>query len=278
VTPEARRELDLSAWQDAYNGAEPIRPDTLASFAAVFAECGFRPAAFRPCYGLAEATLVVSAGQWHGSPASPVSCGTTAEGTTVAIVDPETRRPCSDGQTGEIWIRGAGVALGYWNRAEQTARAFGARTMDGRGGFLRSGDLGYVSRGHLYVTGRLKDVLIVRGTKHFPQDLEYTAEGAHIGVRHGCVAAVSVCSGVDGDAIAILAEVEPGRMGEGAAAGDIVRCIRSAICEAYGVLPQVVALLPPGALPKTTSGKLQRFLCRDGWLRDSLPVIERACV
>jgi len=278
VPPEAHQGLDLSAWQDAYNGAEPIRPETLASFAAAFADCGFRPDAFRLCYGLAEATLVVAAGGWHGSSASPVSCGTTAEGTAVAIVDPDTGCPCPDGQTGEIWIRGASVALGYWNRAEETARTFGACTTDGRGGFLRSGDLGYMCRGDLYVTGRLKDILIVRGSKHFPQDLEYTAESAHIGVRRGCVAAVSLCSGVDGDLVAILAEVDPRRMGEGAEAGDVARSIRGAICETHGVLPHVIALLLPGALPRTTSGKLQRFLCRDGWLARTLPVIEGASV
>jgi acyl-CoA synthetase (AMP-forming)/AMP-acid ligase II len=274
VPAGAREGLDLSAWQDAYNGAEPIRPDTCASFAAAFADCGFSPKAFRPCYGLAEATLLVAAGQWQGSPTDPVSCGPTAEGTTVAVVNPDTCAPCPDGQTGEIWIRGAGVALGYWNRADETARTFGARTADGRAGFLRSGDLGYVRHGDLYVTGRLKDILIVRGAKHFPQDLEYTAEGAHAGIRRGCVAVVSLCSGIDGDAVAILAEVEPRRMEKGADTGDIARRIRSAVCETHGVLPHVVALLPPGALPKTTSGKLQRFACREGWLARTLPVIE----
>jgi acyl-CoA synthetase (AMP-forming)/AMP-acid ligase II len=194
----------------------------------------------------------------------------------MVIVDPDTERPCPDGQTGEIWIRGASVALGYWNRPDETARTFGARTTDGRGGFVRSGDLGYVRRGDLHVTGRLKDILIVRGSKHFPQDLEYTAERAHIGVRRGCVAAVALSSGVDGDAVGILAEVEPRRLEDEGAIADVARSIRSAICEHHGVLPQVVALLPAGALPKTTSGKLQRFLCLDGWLARTIPVIEAA--
>jgi acyl-CoA synthetase (AMP-forming)/AMP-acid ligase II len=194
----------------------------------------------------------------------------------VVIVDPDTGRPCPDGQTGEIWIGGTSVARGYWNRADENARTFGARTTDGRRGFLRSGDLGYAHRGDLYVTGRLKDVLIVRGSKHFPQDLEYTAERAHTGVRRGCVAAVSLCSGVEGDGIGILAEVEPRRLGEDDGAASVAQAIRSAICETHGILPRVVALLPPRALPKTTSGKLQRFLCREGWLAHAFPVIDTA--
>ena len=280
VTHQARRELDLSAWQDAYNGAEPIRSETLAAFAEAFAGCGFSRDAFRPCYGLAEATLVVSAGHWGGDRNDPVSCGSTAVGTAVVIVDPETRQPCPEGCAGEIWIRGAGVARGYWDLADETARTFGMRTADGQGGFLRSGDVGYVHAGALHVTGRLKDILIVRGSKHFPQDLEHTAEGAHLSVRRGCVAAVSVSSGVEGDVIAILAELDPrclAEFAECAPARDVALRIKAAICETHGVMPQVVALVPPGALPRTTSGKLQRFLCRDGWLARTLPVIEGAC-
>jgi acyl-CoA synthetase (AMP-forming)/AMP-acid ligase II len=279
VTPEARRELDLSEWQDAYNGAEPIRGETLAAFAEAFAGCGFSRDAFRPCYGLAEATLVVSAGYWRGGLNDAVSCGSTASGTTVVIVDPETRRPCPEGCTGEIWIRGAGVARGYWNLADETARTFGMRTTDGQDGFLRSGDLGCVRAGVLHVTGRLKDILIVRGSKHFPEDLEHTAEAAHLSVRPGGVAAVSISSGVEGDVIAILAELDPRRLAEfadGSPARDVALRIKAAVCETHGVMPQVVALVPPGALPRTTSGKLQRFLCRDGWLGRTLPVIEGA--
>ena len=276
VGADARASLDLSAWQDAYNGAEPVRAETLAAFAAAFAECGFRQDAFRPCYGLAEATLVVTAGQWRGGAHGPVSCGGPPAGTTIVIVDSETGRPCPDGTIGEIWIRGPGVAAGYWRHGDDNARSFGARTSDGRTGFLRSGDLGYTLRGELVLTGRLKDVLIVRGVKHFPQDLELTAERAHAGVRRGCVAAVALEGGVDGDGVAILAEVEPRRLEEGEAPADVADRIRSAVCETHGVFPHVVALVPPGTLPKTTSGKLQRFLCRERWLTQTLPVIEAA--
>ena len=278
VTPEARAELDLSSWQVAYSGAEPIRHESLALFADAFAPCGFRAAAFRTAYGLAEATLLVSAGRWRPSGPGPVSCGRPAAGTTVLIVDPGTFRPCSEGRAGEIWIGGPGVAQGYWKRPDESARVFAARTVDGRGPFLRSGDLGCVIHGELYVTGRLKDLLIVRGAKHFPQDLEHTAEGAHVVVRRGCVAAVALGTGVDGDAIGILAEVEPRRLDEGLETADVTEVISTAICEAHGVRPGVVALLPAGSLPKTTSGKLQRFLCREGWLAGAFPVLARTAV
>ena len=275
VTAEARAELDLSGWQVAYSGAEPIRHETLALFTEAFAPCGFRTAAFRTAYGLAEATLVVSAGRWNRPGGGSVSCGRTAAGTSVVIVDPATGHVCPEGRAGEVWIRGPGVAQGYWRRPDESARVFAAHTADGQGPFLRSGDLGSLIDGELHVTGRLKDLLIVRGVKHFPQDLEHTAEGAHAAVRRGCVAAVAVGTAVGGDVIGILAEIEPRRLDQELEIAGVLDLISATVCEAHGVRPGVVALLPAGVLPKTTSGKLQRFLCREGWLAGAFPVLAR---
>ncbi|HSK81412.1 MAG TPA: fatty acyl-AMP ligase, partial [Thermoanaerobaculia bacterium] len=182
---EAEREsLDLSSWQVAFNGAEPVRAGTLRRFAEAFAPCGFRATAFRPCYGLAEATLLVSGGRPEGEPRvraldaealerhdvvegdaarsrELVGCGAAMQ--EVLAVDPESGDPCPPGGVGEIWVAGPSVARGYWERPEETATTFGARLADGTGPFLRTGDLGFVSGGELFLTGRLKDLIILRG-------------------------------------------------------------------------------------------------------------------
>jgi acyl-CoA synthetase (AMP-forming)/AMP-acid ligase II len=172
VTPHERAGLDLSCWKAAYNGAEPVRHDTMRAFADAFHEAGFDASAFRPCYGLAEATLLVSSDRWDGlASGHHVSCGAPAHGTEIDVVDPATGRQARAGELGEILVAGPGVARGYWNDPVETNRTF---VTDGRSGrcWLRTGDLGFVAAGRLHVTGRLKDLLIVRGTKHFPQDLE----------------------------------------------------------------------------------------------------------
>ena len=142
TTPEQRSALDLTTWRNAYNGSEPVRKTTMAAFAAAFIETGFRPSAFRPCYGLAEATLVVSSGRWTGEERGPASCGAPSCGVHAMIVDPETTRACAPGEEGEVWVRGPSVAQGYWNRPDETKRTFGAYTASVDGPFLRTGDLG----------------------------------------------------------------------------------------------------------------------------------------
>lgn len=290
-----RAELDLRSWRDAYNGAEPVRRSTLARFAAAFAESGFEPTAFRPCYGLAEATLLVASGRYDGGVPRPpaddsapagetgareagtsepgVSCGRPGFGTTVVAVDPRNRRPCADGADGELWVSGPGIAAGYWNRPAQTARTFAARTADGRGPFLRTGDLGVIDGGGVRITGRLKDVLIVRGTKHYPQDLERTAEAGHRAVRPGCAAAFVADRGSSGDRIALVAEVDPQRLESPAAAQAAIAAIRSGVTEAHGVQLSAVTLVPPGGVEKTTSGKVKRFACRDALLAGTLKAL-----
>jgi acyl-CoA synthetase (AMP-forming)/AMP-acid ligase II len=272
VTPEVRRTLDLSGWRDAYSGAEPVRADTLAAFAELFEECGFDASAFRPCYGLAESTLLVTAGRWRGDRRNPVTCGTPIDGTSVAIVDPDTRRRLPDGETGEIWVRGPSVAFGYWNRPSDTALVFRASTADGDGPYLRTGDLGAWRHGELAVTARMKDVLIVRGAKHFPQDLEHSAERAHPAIRRGAVAAVALGSCAEGDRVGLVAEIHVDQAG-GPLADGIMDAVRSHVCDRHGIRPHAIALCAPGTLPKTTSGKLQRYRCRNRWLEGALPML-----
>lgn len=268
VSEADRAGLDLRAWRIAYNGAEPVRHDTMASFTAAYARNGFRPDAFWPCYGLAESTLLVTAGQWTGDAAGSgrVSCGRPADGMTVRIVDPITRTVCADDEQGEIQVGGPSVARGYWNRPLESSHVFAME--DGRR-WLTTGDLGSLHDGELHVTGRIKDLLIVRGAKHFPQDLERTAERRHPAVRLGGVAAVAVGSHVRGDRIALIAEIDPRTLAENER-DDLMGDLRQAIAEAHGVQLYGVALVPPGTVPKTTSGKVQRFLCREAWMNDTL--------
>ena len=199
VKPEDHGALDLSGWRVAVNGAEPVRPDTIDRFCATFAGAGFKRNTFAPGFGLAEATLKVTAAQSGEGPTvntfdgrTLVGCGAPILDTVVSIVDPSTREPVADGETAEIWVGGPSVAAGYWQRPEESAETFGARTAAGAGPFLRTGDLGFVSGGQLYVAGRIKDLLIIRGQNYYPQDLELTAERSGAHVRAGCGAAFSV--------------------------------------------------------------------------------------
>jgi acyl-CoA synthetase (AMP-forming)/AMP-acid ligase II len=261
VTAEEQSGLDLASWRLAFNGAEPVRDATLEAFADTFAGAGFRSSAFRPAYGLAESTLLVSAGS-----GPTVSCGQPACGIRVEIVDPRTRVACPSGAEGEIWVAGESVAAGYWNRPDETEQVFHARMEGGHAGrFLRTGDLGVMREGGLVVTGRIKDVLIVRGAKHHPHDLETTAESALI--RWGparCAVFGFPEHGEEGVGVAV--EID---RAEGA---PLFAAIREAIAEAHGIQVSAIALVAPGTLPKTTSGKLQRYACREGLLAGALRV------
>lgn len=260
ITPAERMGLDLQHWRLAFNGAEPIRQSTLDGFADAFEPCGFNRSAFRPSYGLAEATLLVATG---AGPA--VACGSPAPGTDVRIVDPQSLHPCAPGVPGEIWVRGPGIAAGYWRQPEATRATFDARLgVTGEGPFLRTGDLGVLADDGLHVTGRMKDVLIVRGIKHHPQDIEGTVERASPWLRAGCCA-VFALPGNDGDDVAVAAEMESPAPPD-VSPDAVILDIREAIGAAHGIQVSAVALVPPGTIPKTTSGKLQRFACREGLL------------
>jgi 8-amino-7-oxononanoate synthase len=284
VTEDERAGLDLRSWRTAVNGAEPVRRASLDAFAQRFAGVGFDHRAFLPMYGLAESTLMVSGGPAahaarvrpvsrrelsHGRVRKPgdapdtvdlVACGEAMEDTQIEIVDPDRRVRASAHEVGEIWLRGRSVAAGYWNRAEESEAVFGAHLEDtGEGPFLRTGDLGFVEEGQLFVTGRRKDVIILSGANHYPQDLEGATERAHPAVRPGAVAAV----GVERDGrehLAVVAEVR-----DGVARGEldaVALAIRGALLDTLGVSPDVLALIPAGAIHKTSSGKVQRHACR----------------
>jgi acyl-CoA synthetase (AMP-forming)/AMP-acid ligase II len=308
ATPEQIAALDLSRWTLAFNGAEPIRAKTMQRFAETFAPGGFRPEAFYPCYGLAEATLFVTGGGRSAQPRTIrvdpealansqvvilpaetknayalVSSGHIRSGQGLVIADPETQTDCAIDQVGEIWISGDSIARGYWDRPDETAHTFQARLANSEDGpFMRTGDFGFVHEGELFVTGRLKDLIIVDGRNLYPQDIEATVEQAHPAVRSGCVAAFSV--DLDGEErVIVAAEVERnfilaqkqnGADGAVKARQELVNAVRRAVAEQHDVRVQAVVLLKTGHIPKTSSGKIQRHACRAGFLADSLDVLE----
>ncbi|HSS76217.1 MAG TPA: AMP-binding protein, partial [Thermoanaerobaculia bacterium] len=302
ATPEALAGLDLASWRVAFNGAEPVRAETLERFAETFAPCGFRSESFYPCYGLAEATLFVAGGVPGRRPrvmrveaaalerqdaviaASPeasaarrlVSSGRPWMGQRVAVADPETGAECSSGQVGEIWISGPSVARGYWRNPEATARDFNGFLpgLGSDGPFLRTGDLGFVADGELYVTGRLKDLIILRGRNHYPQDLERTAEGSHPDLRPGNAAAFAVETGGE-ERLVIALEVERRRRDR---LEELAEAVRRSVAEEHEVTVWEVVLLRAGTLPKTSSGKVQRRLCRELYVTGELAMLGRSAL
>lgn len=297
ITPEQLASLDLSSWEVAFTGAEPVRAETLEQFAATFAPCGFRKEAFLPCYGMAETTLIVSGGLKTNLPVTrkvdgaaleqnrvvvakgkeesirtTVGCGQCLEQNTL-IVDPETLTPCLENQVGEIWVLGPSVAQGYWNQPEETTKMFQAYLADTKEGpFLRTGDLGFVQDGELFITGRLKDVIIIRGQNHYPQDIELTVERSHPALRPGCGAAFSV--DVKGqERLVIVQEVERSYLRK-LNVNEVVSAIRQAVAAQHSLQIYATVLVKTGSIPKTSSGKIQRYACRSGFLAGSLNVIE----
>lgn len=292
IAPEDRQGLDLSCWRLAFTGAEPIRSQTLDRFAESFGPCGFQRQAFFPCYGLAEATLIVSGGPRESEPAvvraearalaehrvievadgeparCVVGCGQPLPGQRVAVVDPLTALEFSDDRVGEIWVRGPSVAGGYFGRAEATEATFGARLADtGEGPFLRTGDLGFLRGGQLFVTGRVKDLIIVRGRNYYPADIEQTVEQAYAGFRPGYCAAFS--TDVDGqERLVVVQEVEPRHRQLNADLA--IQAVRAAVAEHHELEVHGIVLTAAGTIPKTSSGKTRRSLCRDQYLQGEL--------
>ncbi|UXY15522.1 amino acid adenylation domain-containing protein [Chitiniphilus purpureus] len=282
VTDEQLAQLDLSSWRIAFSGAEPVRHDTLAGFAARFAPAGFDAGALYPCYGLAEATLFVTGstrgagmttqrfstaalaqGRAEATPdgAALVGCGRPPSGHAVRIVDPVAPPvPLAEGRVGEIWASGPSIASGYWGKPDATHAAFVGH--DGVT-WLRTGDLGFVHADQLYIAGRVKDLIIVRGHNLYPQDIERAIEAEVEAVRKGRVAAFSV-AGPGGEGIGVAAELSRG-MQKLIRPEALVQVLSATVSELCGEPLSVVVLLNPGALPKTSSGKLQRNACRDGW-------------
>jgi acyl-CoA synthetase (AMP-forming)/AMP-acid ligase II len=306
VRAEELAELDLSSWRVAYNGSEPIRADTLERFVAKFAPAGFRREAFYPCYGLAEASLFVTGGlaaepfvaldvdgdalnagrvrpAAADSPARRrlVGCGRPWLDQRLRIVDPETRRPAEEGTVGEIWIQGGNVARGYRDLPADVEDPFRARLESGEGPYLRTGDLGFLREGELFVTGRLKDLLIHRGQNHYPQDIELAAGTSHPFLRLDHTAAFTA-EEEDGERLVVVQEVhrkhaqdlEGGEAGR-ALCAELVGALRQAVASQYGLQVWKVVLIEHGTLPKTSSGKVQRRLCRTLWRRGALHELGR---
>jgi len=274
-------------------GAEPIRAATVERVLAVFGAAGLRPSAFAPSYGLAEAVLGVSSGMLDAPPRivsadaaalrahrfEPVAdtsrearrlvgCGRAMQGTELLVVD--AGRPCADDEVGEIWVRSPSIGEGYWMQPEASEAVFGGHLANGAGPFLRTGDLGFLDRGELFVTGRLKDLVIVHGENHYPQDLEWSAERAHPHLRAGHCAAFPVDT-PGGEAVVLALELE--RRAEPTDAEAVFRAVRRAIAVEHGLPVHAVALVRAGALPRTSSGKIQRHRCRDAFLANELALV-----
>ena len=308
--PELALDLDLSSWDLAFNGAEPVNHESLEQFAATFRPYGFRREAFYPCYGMAEATLIISGGHKNSFAVTKtisskeleknlvvetllsqadartlVSCGHSLADQDIAIVDPQTLTPCPSGEIGEIWVTGPSIADGYWNDSGITHDTFNARLEEKADlNFLRTGDLGFMDRGELFVTGRLKDVIIINGRNHYPQDIERTVEDCNSFIRPSCVASFGIADQGE-DKLVVLAEVDRHYWdrqrnssksqaeiaAEKAAKEQQLRqIIRSAISKHHDLPTHNVVIMKSGAIPKTSSGKIQRHVCRDRFLKGEL--------
>lgn len=307
ITDEQKAKLDLSSWQVAFNGAEPINYQVLEQFAETFAECGFDRSAFYPCYGMAEATLIISGGVTPQIPVYktiddqalkqnqilPVSlsdnthhqrtlvgCGQTFADQQIKIIHPDSLQQLPDLNVGEIWVKGPSIAQGYWGNQSLTTHTFQAYVGD-EGPFLRTGDLGFLEKGELFITGRLKDVIIINGQNYYPQDIEWTVEQSHPLIRAAGVA----CFGVNvagEEKLVILAEVDrlwrelrnkplqADMNGKPNDAKDLFQGIRRAVSQNHDLSIHATLLLKPGSLPKTSSGKIQRHICRQNFLDGTL--------
>jgi acyl-CoA synthetase (AMP-forming)/AMP-acid ligase II len=286
ISAEGRAELDLSGWSVAFNGAEPIHHETVKDFASMFEPHGFREEAFYSCYGLAESTLIVSGGQRSAAPViktvatralerkewietsngdvrALVSCGNVLAGQHVVVVNPETRVRCAADEVGEIWVSGQSVGEGYWNSPQQTEDIFKAHLSDtGAGPFLRTGDLGVLQDGELFVVGRLKDLIIIRGLNHYPQDIELTVQQCSTALRPTCGAAFSI--DVAGEERLVVVH-EIARRSE-ADPESVIQTIREEIAEKHNLQVYAVVLIKPQTISKTSSGKIQRSACRKAFL------------
>jgi acyl carrier protein len=294
TSPEERASLDLSHWRLAFCGAEPIRAETLAHFADAFRDAGFQMRSFYPCYGLAECTLLAAGPDYRTEPrvlavnraalaqhrVAPacgepeamvqrlVGCGSPVAGHTIVVVDPQAGTEIGEGEVGEILIQGPSLAQGYWNRAEETEQVFGAQVEGREGRFLRTGDLGFFRDGELFVTGRVKDVIIIRGRNHYPQDIEQSAEEAHPAVLPGAAFALA-----DDREERLVVVHQLDRQFRDADFQQIIQAIRRAIVEQHELDPYAIVLIRQTSLPITSSGKVQRNLCREQYIAGELKVV-----
>ncbi len=297
ITPEQCRGLDLSSWDVAFNGGEVIRSETLEDFTSRFAPYGFRAETHYPCYGLAETTLIVSGAGKRDRPIvrafdvkeleqrrvvpwekgakrarQLVSCGKALPGGVLRIVDLDKNRSMEELRVGEIWVSSPSVAQGYWRKPKETKQTFGVRLPDeDNRRFLRTGDLGFMLDGELFITGRLKDLIIVRGVNRYPQDIEETVESSAQQLLPQASAAFAV--DVDGtEKVVVVAEVNRGLHQEWEG---VVEAVCRNVAIQHEVKLDAVVLVRSGSIPKTSSAKIQRHSCRSGFLRNKLAVIHR---
>ncbi len=296
--PEQMQGVDLSCWKLAYNGAEPVRADTIERFAATFAPYGFNANSVHPAYGMAEATLLISSGERSAGPVtrtvsrdalqrhqavsptrnedghSIVGCGRPLPGERLAIVDPESRRRLGVCLVGEVWVAGPNVAQGYWRNPKATSSVFRAVIAgDDTECWLRTGDLGFLDDNELFITGRIKELIIVRGVNHYPQDIENTVQDCHPALRRHCGAAFSVLDQNNQERLVVVQEVER-TYRQQIVIGEIIATIREAITKEHDIGAHAIVLIRTGTLPQTTSGKIQRNLARQMYLAGSLSVFQ----
>jgi acyl-CoA synthetase (AMP-forming)/AMP-acid ligase II len=297
IKPEQIKDLSLHSWQVAYSGAETVRAETLDKFGELFEPCGFRRDTFYPCYGMAETTLIITGSDRLTQPlanpcikqvaseslstgyvrsarpgesiSSVVSCGKAIAGQQVLIVNPDSRLQCVSDEVGEIWVSGPSVGRGYWNLPQLTEEMFTARLSNSsEESFLRTGDLGFICEGELYITGRLKDLIIIRGRNHYPQDIEWTVEHSHSSIQKGGGAAFSV--EVDGEEqLVLVQEIERSSV-RSLDIDETVKIISGAVAQHHDLNPHLIVLIKPGSLPRTSSGKVRRSHCRTQLLEGSL--------
>ncbi len=296
ISDEELEELDLSSLSTMYCGAEPIREESLVRFAEAFKPAGFTPGQFYPCYGLAESVLILTGGDHSKEPVfleldaralennkvkiaeagndrrSLTSCGFPWMGMSIAIVDPDAMTLTPPGEIGEIWAKGPSVAKGYWNDAQGTEQTFNAYIKDTDDGpWLRTGDLGFIHEGQLYVSGRLKDLIIIRGSNFFPNDIEFSLENAHEAIRKNATTAFSVDSEAE-EKLVLVAEVERTFM-RNLPEDEIFEAIRTAVITEHGIQPHAIALIRTGSILKTSSGKIRRYAVKKAWLNDELTIV-----
>jgi acyl-CoA synthetase (AMP-forming)/AMP-acid ligase II len=277
LTPADLAGLDLSSWRVAYSGAEPVRATTLDRVSALLAPTGFRGESFLPCYGLAEATLFVSGGgelrletpaTGEAEAVHYVGCGAPLPAGSVAIVDPDTHAERPVGTVGEVWVTGAHVAAGYWGREQASEATFRARRPGDERSWLRTGDLGFLKEGQLFISGRIKDLLIVNGRKHHPEDVETTVQG-HVEECAGGAAAAFQAE-VDGRARLVVAVEMADRPTDAAELAGLRDRINAAVWCFHEILVDEVVAVRPGRLPRTTSGKVRRGEVRVQWMAGEL--------
>lgn len=307
ITPEQRMGLDLSSWAIAANGAEPVLADTLHRFTQAFQSVGFCPEAFCPAYGMAETTVMVSLATRGKPPVVKtvqhqalekniiveaaakstdalkdgtalgarrvVGCGRIGDNHAIAIVDPQTLKRCAENEVGEVWVCGPSVAKGYFNRPEETQHTFQARIVEapGEGPFLRTGDMGFVQAGDLFITGRLKDVIILWGNNHYPHFLEATVENSHPALRPAGVAVFGIKVDEE-ERLVVVQEVES-RALKSLNAEEVIGAIRQSLATQHMLEAHAIALLRPGSTPKTPTGKIQRRACKAKYLANEFNIV-----